>query len=163
MKKLLLLILVTILPIISFSQIKKAGVYVTTYDNKSKYPTIGVGVNLFIYNSYIGLSSNFAKGIGTELEFNSSYTYKTNKISSTGIIGGHIFYIKNTNWYVIPELGIFIESDIYEDTLLFNSYYNDNYRGKLHGGILIGFDYNNVGFFFGGGNYELFKIGITIK
>lgn len=163
MKKLLFLIIFIILTLTSFSQIQKAGIYLTTYDNKSEYPTIGIGVNLFINKSYIGLSSNFVKGTGTELEFSSSYTYKTNKISSTGIVGGHIFYIENTNWYIIPELGIFIESDIYEDNLAFDSYYSDNYRGKLHGGILIGFDHNNIGFFFGGGNYELFKIGFTIK
>lgn len=165
MKKLLLFIALVFYFGNSYSQNYNSfftiGAGVSYFDKDVKESSnLGVNFSLSIGKVYFDVASNFSTGQGEELDFSSSETYKTDKISLGVVNVGYIINLKKFS--VIPVLGYGWSTEIFEDPIAFDTYfYGDNeahFNTGIKGSYLIG---NNMAVNLGVGLFERFSGGIS--
>lgn len=167
MKKLLLTIA---LAVALFFTSQSQGLYSATMGaGISSFPietysssNVGLNINFSVNKVYIDLASNYATGEGEELDYSTSQTYLTNKLSVGVVNVGYIISSKKAA--IIPYIGYGWNSSIYQDNLGFNSYYYGAARNKFNFGI-IGkiLVYKQMSIYAGVGNYERFKAGLSFQ
>lgn len=124
-----------------------------------------VGVNIgFSYNHfYMDFSSNITAGKGEELNYRTSSTYKTNKISIVVLSGGYNIYVTD-NWSITPVLGVVSKQDIFQDPVGWDTFFYGNTEYivnlGLHTKVYLA---DHFGFIVGGGTYENFKACMVYK
>ena len=122
-----------------------------------------VSFDVAVYGFYLGISSNYATGNGTELDFSSSYTRSTNK-QSTSVINLGYFIPLTDNFAVAPIFGIGSSRDIYEDNLGFPTYFYGNSRTYYNLGVKVVMAVtNDIGFMAGVGTFENFQTSLIYK
>lgn len=148
-----------------FSQ--SIGVGVSSFSNTNTRSSSNTGIHLSVgYKSiYIDYSSNWSTGNGKELNYSSSYSYPTNKKEASVV---NLGYRIKLNKYVslIPTIGYGWTRDIYEDPILFQTYFYDKPKNFTNfGGILEIKFAKNFGVYWGLGSFEQYKAGLsyTIK
>ena len=150
--------------LVSFSQKNNYGIGVGTaiYSvNTNKSSVVGVNLSIFAKRFYFDISSNFSKGNGTYLEFASNSTYHTSKIETSVINIGFILPISD-KISVIPYVGVGMQRPIYEDPILFPTYFYGKTTRYFSCGI-VGRHYvsDRINIYLGGGVFELLKGGIS--
>lgn len=109
------------------------------------------------------MSSNFASGEGVELDFQSSQTYESSKLLIGSMNIGYAA-INYKGFALIPSIGIVFTQKIYQDPILFDSYYMEKESTLLNYGMIIKYYFNdNIGVLIGVGNLEMTKISICYK
>lgn len=165
MKKYLILIFIMVLLSVKVQgqNIFSIGAYGTVFNQDTKNASrIGIGSSFTLFNIYIDFSSNLAKGKGEYLNYSSSYTTSANKKAVSVFNVGYVFSFKKLK--AIPLVGVGYVSNIYEDPLLFDSYYLGDKFAKLNVGFVLAYpilDFIDVTV--GGGIFEMAKIGLSMK
>jgi hypothetical protein len=128
--------------------------------NSSGKSNLGIQVGFIVSNFYFDVSAGGDKGKGQYLDFSSSYTRATDKVSVTSINVGRAFSV--SSFTLIPKIGVAIEEDIYEDTLAFYTWFNGESRLQPNLGLNISFaatDNSNI--YIGVGTYEKVSMGLS--
>ena len=120
---------------------------------------IALQLNFSISNIYLDLSSNFASGKGTELDFQSTETTQaTKKLILLFNIGYALQYNKLS---IIPVMGYGRTMDIYEDPIAFDTYYYADPESNFNVGAKVSYDFfGNAGLTAGIGTFEKFNIAM---
>ena len=121
----------------------------------------GLNMGMTIFKVYFDISTNLVKGKGTELNFSSNQTYDSGKTNATVFNLGYQVVV-NDKLSFTPYLGMGTTANIYEDPILFDSYFKGNEKSSFNAGVISKFFFNEyVGVFLGIGRLERFKFGLT--
>jgi hypothetical protein len=139
------------------------GLYGTGFLEETKNASkFALGISGSYGRLYIDVSSNFARGKGEYLNFHSSSTRAASKINVGVGNFGYTFYYKNIR--IIPTIGFGWARMIYEDPILFDSYYEGESDIKYNLGLVLAFPVSQyVDITIGGGTYEIFKLGFSFN
>jgi hypothetical protein len=165
MKKLSLLLILSLLSIFSYSQVNNAVDIGTSYINikelNSPYYTFKFG--LYFKNFYFDMGSNFYKGNGNELDKPSMKIYKNIKAAIYIVnIGYKIELTKRL--YFIPIIGHINIREIYQDNKGWNTWFYGDVINKLNFGANVNYYFSkHIGIIIGSSTVENFKISISIR
>jgi hypothetical protein len=122
--------------------------------------SVGIGFSGSINRFYYDIASNLASGQGEYLNFSSSYSYSANKISVSVFNVGYIF--KYSRFGTIPFIGWGSSSEIFQDPIGWNTYFQANHKDHINLGIIGFADLEpQVRFQLGFGSFEKFKVGFS--
>ena len=135
---------------------------------------IGVGVSTikqqtswsidFAYDGYyMGFSSNYATGDGTELNYASDSTYATDS-SNVSVLNFGYFIPLSKTISIAPILGYGSTSTIFQDPVGFNTYFYGETKGAVNLGVKATYIIDNsVGFMIGVGTFENLQASLVVK
>lgn len=149
--------------IVKAQNVFNTGVYCTKYNTDTKNASnFGVGFSFNVFGVHIDFSSNYAKGKGEFLDYSSSYTTRANKKNVQVFNVGYSFSYKK--FKITPIIGIGYISNIYEDPVLFDSYYLGDKITKYNYGLILSYSVSKyLDISLGGGAFELAKVGLNFK
>lgn len=116
------------------------------------------------YNwAHIDFSSNFAKGKGDKLDFESSQTYKEEKRSWFILNFGTNIYVSES-FLITPKIGIASIENIYTDPIGEDTYFTEPYKTKLNLGTEIKYWFDkDMAISIGTGLTESFHMSIIMS
>ena len=135
---------------------------------------IGVGVSTikqqtslsidFAYDGYyMGFSSNYATGDGTELNYATDSTYATDS-SKVSVLNFGYFIPLSKTISIAPILGYGSSSTIFQDPVGFNTYFYGETEGAVNLGVKATYIIDSsVGFMIGVGTFENLQASLVIK
>lgn len=136
------------------------GVSFFNEDVKQASNNTGVNMSLSLYNFHFDFAGNMVTGKGTELDFQSNQTTKSDKKSIAVFNFGYSIDVKKFSF--IPVLGYAYTEDIYEDPIAFDTFYYANHQSEINLGGRIGVDlYKGAGIMVGVGTFE--KLNFSVR
>lgn len=136
------------------------GVSFFNEDVKQASNNTGVNMSLSLFNFHFDFAANMVTGKGTELDFQSNQTTKSDKKSIAVFNFGYSIDVKKFSF--IPVLGYAYTEDIYEDPIAFDTFYYANHQGEINFGGRIGVDlYKGAGIMVGVGTIE--KLNFSVR
>ncbi len=120
----------------------------------------GIAIGANIFNFYFDAGFNGASGDGKKLDYRSEYSYETYKVSWTTFNVGYSFFLINNNLWITPTIGGIITRNIYQDSLLWTTWYYNTSEFKSSIGLLITLRTNKIYVTFGANTVEIFKLSL---
>lgn len=170
MKKILLIVLL-IFPLVVNAQNERRKIsfdigmgagYSTLNDHKNSSNIVWSN-SISIMGFYFEFNMNLAKGKGEYLNFSSSQTYPSNKTNISSYLAGWNVYIPKSNFVVVPKIGVVEKTEIFEDPVLFNSWYKGNPEYKFTVGASVKYLFkNNLGIVLGASLHQPISVQALI-
>jgi hypothetical protein len=165
MKKLLLILILSLISIFSYSQVNNAIDIGTSYINiselNSPYYTFKFG--LYFQNFYFDMGSNFSKGNGNELNKPSMILYKNIKAAIYIVNFGYRIELTK-RFYFTPIIGLINIREIYQDNKGWNNWFYGDIINKLNLGANVNYYFSkHIGIILGTSTVEKIKLSISIR
>ena len=109
---------------------------------------------------YMSMAFNGARGTGEQLDFRSSETYMSDRVSWYLVDVGYNIYFNNNNSWVTPFVGLIFTSNIYQDPIGWDTYFMDDEICTPSVGILFTQRFDKVLLSIGTGTSEIFKLSV---
>lgn len=168
MKKVLFFLLIlTFLPsygqsVVSLSpidiQIGLSHYSIDTKSSRNNSFSFGASLNRF----YFDMSTNSVSGYGSYLDYSSSETYITDKVNAMVFNLGYVI-MPSDKFSVVPMLGWGLSSNIYQDPIAFDTYFQGDQKSYVNIAVIGKFYINNFGIYAGVGTFERFKVGLSYR
>lgn len=125
---------------------------------------IGITISALIDSKvYVDIVGSTNSGKGSYLVFKSNKTKLSKDISWLSFSAGYMIKIQNTHSYVTPTVGLVFKHDIYEDPIVYDTWFYEKAETLPTIGVLL-ITYMDKTFLSVGLNtYELFKINVGVN
>jgi hypothetical protein len=165
----LILGVLLLLSTLSFSQNTKpiwfGAVGISNYNTDAKKSSnTGFGFSMTMWNVYVEINSNWSFGSGNYLDFQSSQSYNTGKLSIMTINGGYSFNALEDKIILTPMIGYSSTTEIWEDPIGATTNFNGPSKSYVNlGGIVQGKVSKVVYPYVGYGTFDGLKFGVSFK
>ena len=137
---------------------------ISNYNLHSKSSDMGFGISLTLWNVYFEFNSNFASGKGDNLNFQSSQSYNTGKLTASTLNIGYAIKADKERIVLTPFIGMGFTSEIWEDPIGMTTQFTKNEKTEFNMGCIAQYRATKSIYpYIGYGTFDGIKAGISFN